>query len=364
MAKLEISLLGGFEARLSPGGPLALKGRKTQALLARLAPGAPCSREALTALLWSDRGEEQARGSLRQALAELRRVFAGTGLTPLVVDREAARLDAEIVSVDAAAFERALTEGSPEALARAAGLYVGPLLDGFPAVDPAFEDWLRAARTALAERARDALTRLLAHRRESGDGAAAVATARALLALDPLQEPVHRALMELYAAAGERTLALKQFKACRDVLRAELGVEPEAATRSLHDRIREVQGAGGQETAQTTVGEEPDPLPLPDKPSITVLPLVNMSGDAEQEYFADGITEDVITELSRFGELFVIARNSCFAYKGKPAKVQEIGRDLGVQYVVEGSLRKAGSRVRMTVQLVEAASGNHVWAER
>ncbi|HKI64598.1 MAG TPA: hypothetical protein VKA16_08235, partial [Burkholderiales bacterium] len=129
MAKLEISLLGSFEARLSPGGPIALKGRKTQALLARLAlaPGMPCSRESLMGLLWSDRGEEQARGSLRQALAELRRAFAATGLAPLVVDRAAARLDAETVSVDVAAFERALTEGSAKALARAADLYGGPL---------------------------------------------------------------------------------------------------------------------------------------------------------------------------------------------------------------------------------------------
>ncbi len=107
-----------------------------------------------------------------------------------------------------------------------------------------------------------------------------------------------------------------------------------------------------------------EPLPLPDKPSIAVLPFVNMSGDAEQEYFSDGITEDIITELSRFSELFVIARNSSFSYKGKSVKVQEIGRDLGVAYVVEGSVRKAGNRVRVTAQLVEAATGNHVWAER
>jgi adenylate cyclase len=106
------------------------------------------------------------------------------------------------------------------------------------------------------------------------------------------------------------------------------------------------------------------PLALPDKPSIAVLPFANMSGDPEQEYFSDGITEDIITELSRFPTLFVIARNSSFTYKGRAAKVQDIGRELGVQYVVEGSVRRAGNRVRITVQLVEAASGNHLWAER
>jgi TolB-like protein len=112
-------------------------------------------------------------------------------------------------------------------------------------------------------------------------------------------------------------------------------------------------------------GATPDDLPaLPDKPSIAVLPFTNMSGDPEQEYFSDGITEDIITELSRFRSLFVIARNSSFHYKGQSPKIQDVGRALGVQYVVEGSVRKAGNRVRITAQLVEAESGTHLWAER
>ena len=109
---------------------------------------------------------------------------------------------------------------------------------------------------------------------------------------------------------------------------------------------------------------EAAPLALPDKPSIAVLPFANMSGDPEQEYFSDGITEDIITELSRFHSVFVIARNSSFAFKGKAVDVTEVGQRLGVRYVVEGSVRKAGNRVRVTAQLVEAASGNHIWAAR
>ena len=101
-----------------------------------------------------------------------------------------------------------------------------------------------------------------------------------------------------------------------------------------------------------------------DRPSIAVLPFDNMSGDAAQEFFADGITEDIITELSRFRELFVISRNSSFKYKGKPVEVQKFARELGVQYVVEGSVRKAGRRVRITVQLIDAATDRHVWAEK
>src|SRR5437667_7579170 len=105
-------------------------------------------------------------------------------------------------------------------------------------------------------------------------------------------------------------------------------------------------------------------LVLPDKPSIAVLPFQNMSGDPEQEFFADGIAEDIITALSRYPSLFVIARNSSFSFKGRAVDVKQVGRELGVRYVLEGSLRKSGNRVRVTAQLVEAEAGNHVWAER
>jgi len=106
---------------------------------------------------------------------------------------------------------------------------------------------------------------------------------------------------------------------------------------------------------------EPD---LPDKPSIAVMPFDNMSGDPEQEYFSDGMTEEIITALSKISEMFVIARNSSFVYKGKPVKVQQVGQELGVQYVLEGSVRKAGERVRITAQIIDASTGKHLWAER
>jgi adenylate cyclase len=110
--------------------------------------------------------------------------------------------------------------------------------------------------------------------------------------------------------------------------------------------------------------ESAKPLALPDRPSIAVLPFTNMSGDPEQEYFADGMVEDIITALSRFKSLFVIARNSSFTYKGKAVDIKQVGRELGVRYVLEGSVRKAGGRVRITGQLIEAATGAHIWADR
>jgi TolB-like protein len=124
-------------------------------------------------------------------------------------------------------------------------------------------------------------------------------------------------------------------------------------------------GAVKEERADAKAADaiEPPKLTLPDKPSIAVLPFINLSSDPEQEYFADGIVQDVITELSRFNELFVIARNSSFQYKGKATDVRQIGRELGVGYVLEGSVRRGGDRIRISAQLVDAATGVHRWAE-
>ncbi len=105
-------------------------------------------------------------------------------------------------------------------------------------------------------------------------------------------------------------------------------------------------------------------FPLPEKPSIAVLPFDNMSGDPGQNHFADGITEEIITALSKISNMFVIARNSTFSYKGKPVKVQQVAEELGVRYVLEGSVRRSGDKVRITAQLVDATTGYHLWSER
>jgi len=129
-------------------------------------------------------------------------------------------------------------------------------------------------------------------------------------------------------------------------------------------RIFRWSPAAGEDDASVDDRMTGPSLHLPDKPSIAVLPFTNMSGDPDQDYFSDGLAEDVITELSRFSELFVIARNSSFVFKGQAVDVKEAARRLGVRYVVEGSVRKAGNRVRVTAQLIDALAGAHLWAER
>jgi adenylate cyclase len=172
------------------------------------------------------------------------------------------------------------------------------------------------------------------------------------------------ARLEALADSGGICVSGKVYEEVRD--RTDFVFEDlgEQEVKNINRPVRVWRWVANAEVTASVSAKTNEPLPLPDKPSIAVLPFINMSGDPEQEYFSDGVTEDIITELSRFRSLFVISRNSSFTYKGRSINVKEIGRDLGVQYVVEGSVRKAGNRVRITAQLVETATGNHLWAER
>ena len=170
------------------------------------------------------------------------------------------------------------------------------------------------------------------------------------------------ARLEGMAEPGGICISGMVYEGVRDRIDIPFEDMGEQEVKNIARPIRVWRWSEAVRAGPTVTGSKP--LPLPDKPSIAVLPFENMSGDAEQEYFSDGISEDIITELSKFHELFVIARNSSFTYKGRAVDVKQIGRELGVRYVVEGSVRKAASRVRITAQLIDAASGSHIWADR
>jgi len=176
------------------------------------------------------------------------------------------------------------------------------------------------------------------------------------------------ARLEGLAEPGGITISDAVRGAVRGKVAASFDDQGEQRVKNIPDPVRAF--AVRAEASVPSVPAEPTPpvaaidLSLPDRPSIAVLPFTNMSGDAEQEYFTDGITEDIITELSRFHSLFVIARNSSFSYKGKSTDVRQVGKELGVRYVLEGSIRKSASRIRVTGQLIDALSGSHIWAEK
>jgi TolB-like protein len=354
MAVAELTLFGSFGVRAPNEAAITLLGQKERALLAFLAlsPGTTHARDKLATLLWSDRGDPQARDSLKHALSNLRQCLQSADSPAIIADRQSVRLDPAAVSTDVGAFERLLSAGTPDSIEQAMALYRGDLLDGISIRDDAFEHWLLVERQRLRGLLEEALATLMARALAAGERGRAEAAARRLLTLDPLREAAGRALMQLHAERGEAAQALRLYETLRERLQQELGAKPEPETTRLHDAIRD------HRAPQTA------PPPLPDKPSVAVLPFENLSGDPEQQYFSDGITEDIITELSRFRSLFVIARNSSFAFKGRSLKVQDIARELGVAYIVEGSVRRAGERVRINAQLVDAATGNHLWAER
>ena len=188
----------------------------------------------------------------------------------------------------------------------------------------------------------------------------AVAALKKALHFEPNSVPFRLNLAAAYSLSNDERNARAEIE---EVLRLNPNSCVQIAAKAWPYKNRTDRDRSTDALRKAGLPETP-PLPLPDKPSIAVLPFVNMSGDPEQEYFSDGITEEIITALSKTPKLFVIARNSTFTYKGKPLKVQQVGRELGVKYVLEGSVRKAEDKVRITAQLVDASTGNHLWAER
>ena len=241
MAPLSLTLLGGFRARLDGDQPLVIPIKKAQALLAYLALplGQAHSREKLAALLWGDMRDAQARAGLRQALFALRKVL-GTS-SPLRMVGETMGLDPGCVVVDVAAFEQRVADGTRDALEDVAALYQGDLLEGLTLQEAPFEEWMLAERLRLREMAVEALGRLLSQQREMGAADAGIRTAVRLIALDPLQEGVHRTLMRLHAQMGRRGAALRQYQLCVAALHRELRAEPDDETRALYQQILQRQ---------------------------------------------------------------------------------------------------------------------------
>jgi TolB-like protein/Flp pilus assembly protein TadD len=220
----------------------------------------------------------------------------------------------------------------------------------------------------------EALEKLLTRQREAGEMDAAVETGERLVGLDPLRESAWRQLMLVYATRGERSQALKAYNRCLEILEKELGIEPEQETIELQAAIRE----GSFDVALTDIQPEPmisivhapavtAGLPVPassGKPSIVVLPFVCLGTESSDEYFADGLTEDIIANLCRYRELFVIAHESAFAYRDSGANAEHSVNQIGVEYVTKGNIRRSGDQIRISTHLIEATTGKTVWAER
>jgi TolB-like protein/DNA-binding SARP family transcriptional activator len=364
-APIELQLLGRFGLRSGPGAARALP-KKAQALLAYLAMqrGRPVPREQLAELLWGYSGGEQARRSLRQCLMAVRAALKASGEGTLVSAGDSVSLNAgERVAVDAVTFEMLGASKGVADLQAAAALYRGEFLNGLQVTSEPFADWMVVERRRFVSAMSDVLYRLALAHRDAGEIEPAISVAERLTALDPLREDGHRLLIGLLADAGQRSTALKQHALCVEILRRDLGVEPEPATTELANAIRK----GGLASPSSPAAERPavpPALALPDKPSIALLPFSNLSGDPEQNYFADGIADDLIIVLGRIPWLFVIASASTAGYRGRAVEAAQIGTELGVRYLLRGSVRKTDKRLRIVVQLTDASHGRHIWSDR
>ena len=357
-APFRLTLFGHFEL-IGPDGPIDLGARKLCGLLAVLACSpAPQPREHLMAMLWGSHFDAQARQNLRKSLSRIRHAL---GEHVLVNTEDSIALRPGAIDSDVARFEALIADGSYDALVAAAACNRGPLLSDVSVSEEAWADWASTQRRRLEDRLMDALMRVAGEEEKQGQFGRALDLAKRAIAADPLREDAQRTIIRSLAAAGRRGEALKHYEAFAALLKRDLAVEPDAATRSLAAALRKPQPAPAADAA----GEPPAPvLALPDRPSIAVLPFINMTGEAEQDYFSDGIVEDILAALSRERWLFVIARQSSFSYRGRAVDMKQVGRELGVRYVVEGSVRKAGQRVRINAQLIDTETDAHIWADR
>jgi TolB-like protein/DNA-binding SARP family transcriptional activator/tetratricopeptide (TPR) repeat protein len=413
---VHLTALGGLRVERDEDAVAELPAQPVRcALLVYLAVERGASRDELTALLWPERSSGRARRLLSQTLYELRRQLGDDW-----VATRGERVEAtDALTVDAIDFITAADSGQDEA---ALGSYGGAFLEGCHlGGTAAFEQWTDRRRGELARRFREVCRRLTSARIEAADTVGALEVARRWAEADPLEDEAHHHIIALLAETGRRTEALHHYGAYRDLIARELEVEPLEETQALVARIREGSAADGSPELAHSAPAPRDPAPVARRPEsgpglgqpvasygqrrrhrrigvmaaavgtavvlvwsgaklvpgggsaggnglldpagIAVLPFQNLSGDPEQEYFSDGITEDLLTSLARIDGLTVISRASVMGYKGTDRPVRQIGEELGVAHVLTGSVRRSGDRVRVAAQLIDARVDRQLWAE-
>ena len=407
-----------FFARASVEGDVPIGGAALQrhrlALLALLAtaPGQAMSRDKLIAFLWPESDTARARHLLRAAVHVLRREL---GEKAILSEGTELRLNPEVVTSDVGDFAECLTRADRSS---AIEFYAGSFLDGFHLNDaPEFEHWLDGERARLERLFRAAVEELAESAVQRGDFAEAAKGWRQLWALDPFSARVTLGLMRALEATGDRAAAIQLARTHEEMLCAELGAEADPTVAAFAERLRVapqnrlvIEAPVARAEPGSLDGERNAPRPqagietapvirsrqrpagvvmllslallvlfaylassrraaetmqkgAADARTIAVLPFTNIGGDPGEEYFSDGLTEELIAALARVHDLRVAARTSVFAFKGEDRDIRQIGRALNVATILEGSVRKTGDSVRVHVQLINAENGFHTWSE-
>jgi TolB-like protein/DNA-binding SARP family transcriptional activator/Tfp pilus assembly protein PilF len=376
-AELSLRLLGEVEV-LRDGAALVLpSSRKARALLVYLAAtGRSHRRERLCSMFWDI--PDDPRAALRSSLSMIRRVVDTPKRKRITAERDTIRFDAQGVDIDLGAARRLLLPGSAiiatEELERTAASFRGEFAEGAELPNcPDFQAWCVAEREE-ARRLRATILKMLIERHAAAPEKA-LPHARALAGVDGEETHAHIGLLRLLLATGRHREAEEQREVSANLLHSR-GAAVQELTRAWAGLLAEHE-SGAPRPASETVSETvaapvaSDTIPVirptggtAGRRPLVVLPFANISRNPEQEYLADGITEDLTTDLSQVSALFVTPRNIAFAYKGKPANLADIARSLNVGHVLQGSVQKAGEQIRINVQLIDALSADHLWAER
>ena len=353
---LEIKVLGELQV-LRDGVALALPpSRKTRALLAYLAlTRRRHRREELCEVFWDV--PDDPRGALRWSLSKIRPLVDQPDAPRLVADRHEVELRTGPLEIDLFSVQRCI-EASALAtsdIAGAASAFRGPLLADLDLPENGqFHSWLLGLRED-ARQLRAKILRSLVERLAPAPEEA-LPYARELAAVDPFDEAGWAQLITILASSGRHSEARQQYETGLRSLR-DVGGGSGALLRAW----RAAQAATARPAAAETASAAPGHAP---RASIVVMPFANLSDDPEQQYFADGITGNLTTDLSRIPDMLVISRNTAFTYRNKPVDTKQIGRELGVRYVLEGEVQRAGTQVRVNAQLIDADTDVHLWAER
>jgi TolB-like protein/Tfp pilus assembly protein PilF len=348
---ITVQLLGGASLR---SGDAPLSGPPAQrhriALLTMIIAAWPqaLSRDRAMALLWPERDSSNGRRLLNLAVHVLR---AAIGEGAIASTGDGLLLNPSLLSCDLHELRTAIAANAPENVVR---LYGGPLLDGFHLDDSTdFGYWLDERRSEIDHAYIGALLVLAKRQEQSGDVHGRVGTCRRLVASDPHSAVYAQALMNALDAAGDRTAALRHAIEHASRRRADLELEPHPEVVALAERLRAAPAR-----RQPIVSAS-----IPKSPSVAVLPFLNLSAEAENDYFADGITEDVIAHLSKIRALKVISRTSVMPFKQRKHSLKEIGATLGATTLLDGSVRYAGDRVRIVAKLIDVETDQNLWAE-
>ena len=354
----------------SDGSPIPVAGAKTQGLIAYLALNLdmPPTRDRVMSLFWGDRFTDQARQSLRQAIAKLRRMLADEPDDTLISDDERVGFNPARVEVDVDRFHTLARSTDFEEARAALDLMSGPVLEGVFGRNAEFDDWLAAERSRAATVASSLFERVAEHHLRRGELRRALDIARQLISLDPLRDRSQMLLIRLLAQSGERATAIKQFNDYEAVLRKELGVGAGPDLQRLVHEIRSERFTAVDEPEEPAPAAVSGPAEAPaaelGRPCIAIAAFSTISPGPEQDFFVDAITQDIATNLARFRWLDVHAGVETGGLRLTSERLRAMHQDTGVQYVVHGILRTLGENLRLTVHLAEAATGRYLWVER